>query len=179
MYEEFKEERNPVRKDLKFEVGRARALDLDQIVTLFSRQNPSVDQKKIRTGLIKELGSGSDSLKLFVAHHQGEIIGFSRLDWLEAQDGPAGWYLLGLVVSKDFRGRGVGLALTKARMQSLSAGEKIYYFANAKNRASIVLHEHLGFVKIKDLPRFDKVEFEGGRGCLFSAVVPSSDSTSC
>jgi|GEM_PF-3816273 len=104
MFEEFKEERNPVRKDLKFEVANARTTDLDQIVTLFSRQNPSVDQGKIRTGLIKELGSGSDSLKLFVAHYQGEIIDFSRLDWLEAHYGPAGWYLIGLVVSKDFRG---------------------------------------------------------------------------
>lgn len=179
MYEEFKEERIPVPGDFKFEVANARTTDLDQIVTLFSRQNPSVDQERIRTGLIKELGSDSGSLKLFVARHQGEIIGFSRLDWLEAQDGPAGWYLLGLVVSKDFRGRGVGLALTRARIQSVSGGEKIYYFANAKNRVSIALHEQLGFEKIREMPRFDKVEFEGGRGCLFRAVVPSSDSTSC
>lgn len=177
MFEKYEPTRRVNQTSLKFRIARAKPADLEQIVTLFSRQNPSADQERIRSGLIKELGSDSDSLKLFVAHYEGEIIGFSRLDWLEAYDGPAGWYLIGLVVSKDFRGRGVGLALTRARIQSVSGGEKIYYFANAKNRVSIALHEQLGFEKIKDLPRFDKVEFEGGRGCLFCAIAPASGSS--
>jgi len=67
--------------------------------------------------------------------------------------------------------------LTRASIQSVPEGEKIYYFANAKNRVSIALHEQLGFEKIREMPKFDKVEFEGGRGCLLSAVVSSSGSS--
>jgi len=91
---------------------------------------------------------------LFVAEAQGEVVGYGRVVFAEADPevpaaAPSGWYLLGLVVDQAWRRRGIGEALTRARMAWVSErAERLYYFTQHENRASHALHERLGFVKL-------------------------------
>jgi ribosomal protein S18 acetylase RimI-like enzyme len=91
---------------------------------------------------------------LFVAEAHGEVVGYGRVVFAEADPeapaaAPAGWYLLGLVVDQAWRRRGIGEALTRARMAWVAErAERLYYFTQPENRASQALHERLGFVKV-------------------------------
>src|SRR5689334_21707871 len=58
---------------------------------------------------------------LFVAEADGQLAGYGRVVCIDADPqvkgaAPAGWYLLGLVVDRAWRRRGIGEALTRARM---------------------------------------------------------------
>jgi ribosomal protein S18 acetylase RimI-like enzyme len=84
----------------------------------------------------------------------GEVVGYGRVVHVEAPPGavdaaPAGWYLLGLAVDPAWRRRGIGEALTRARMTWVSerAGQ-LYYFTSPANRVSQKMHEQLGFVPV-------------------------------
>ena len=62
---------------------------------------------------------------------------------------PPGYYLMGLVVRPDHRRQGVGAALTRARIDwILKRADAAWYFANARNAASIALHEPFGFEEV-------------------------------
>jgi GNAT superfamily N-acetyltransferase len=88
---------------------------------------------------------------LFVAETCGQIAGYGRVVSVEADPkvpgtAPPGWYLLGLVVDEAWRRRGIGEALTTARMAWVSERSgRLYYFTNRGNLASQALHERLGF----------------------------------
>jgi hypothetical protein len=70
------------------------------------------------------------------------------------------------------RRRGVGLALTRARLEHLGGvTEGVFYFANVRNRASIDLHARLGFEPVTDDFWWPRASFEGGRGILFRAAL--------
>ncbi len=85
---------------------------------------------------------------------------------------PEGWYLGGVIVRPAWRRRGIGAALTAERLAWIAqrAGEA-YYFVNARNRASIALHEPFGFVEVTRDFAFPGVTFEGGEGILFRAPL--------
>lgn len=105
-------------------------------------------------------GEGSCMLVAQVGHH---LAGFARARPMQhGADGvplalPAGWYLTGVIVDPLWRRRGLGVALTKARLAWLRRRtDATYYVANRANRASIRLHERLGFHEIArgfDYPR--------------------------
>jgi ribosomal protein S18 acetylase RimI-like enzyme len=62
---------------------------------------------------------------------------------------PPGWYLLGLVVGPAWRRRGIGEALTTARMAWVAErADRVYYFTAHENRVSQELHQRLGFVPL-------------------------------
>lgn len=84
---------------------------------------------------------------------------------------PNGWYLLGIVVDADHRRRGMGHALTRDRVLRLfERVDRVYYFANSRNRVSIQLHEAFGFVEARrPFTCFPGVQFEDGEGVLFVA----------
>lgn len=68
----------------------------------------------------------------------------------------------------DQRRRGIGRALTLARLEWIAArGEKAYYFANEMNRASIDLHAAVGFVELTRDFQHPGAQFSGGSGILF------------
>jgi ribosomal protein S18 acetylase RimI-like enzyme len=115
---------------------------------------------------------------LLVAEVDGSVVGFAKARYrggeaVLGEDGlPDGWYLTGVVVDPRFRRRGVGARLTFARMQWIAErGTAAYYFANAKNRVSIALHQGFGFVEIARAPAFGSVSFAGGEGILFKAEL--------
>ena len=110
---------------------------------------------------------------LWVAASGTEIVGFGRLAGLAGDSGsapPAGLYLSGVSVSAGHRRRGIGRALTRTRLVhafSVENADRVWYFANANNEASIALHREFGFVEVERPMRSAPVSFAGGVGVLF------------
>lgn len=110
---------------------------------------------------------------LLVAIVGGDLVGFGRAGRLrpigEPSDGnmPEGWYLLGVGVVDQWRRHGIGRVLTERRLAWLAQRtEAAYYFANARNQASLDLHGILGFEEVTRHFRAPGIEFEGGEGLL-------------
>jgi RimJ/RimL family protein N-acetyltransferase len=114
---------------------------------------------------------------LWVACAGPDIVGFARLSGLEVaetraetQAAPTGLYLGGVSVSPVRRRLGIGTSLTRIRLSHAfqeQSAEQVWYFANARNEASIALHAALGFVEVERPMRFAPVSFAGGVGVLF------------
>jgi len=91
---------------------------------------------------------------LFVAEARDQVVGYGRVvyapgDATAAGSAPAGWYLLGLVVDQAWRRRGIGEALTRARMTWVAdRSDRLYCFTGPGNLASRALHERLGFTPL-------------------------------
>lgn len=100
---------------------------------------------------------------VFVADVEGQVVGYGRAKRLShEQHGlpaelPEGWYLNGVVVDPAHRRRGLGHALTAARLAWVrERADAAHYVTNQANRVSIELHAELGFAEIArgfDYPR--------------------------
>ena len=117
--------------------------------------------------------AGGQSL-LVVAAVNGAIAGYGKAGYFTPPAGspanvaPAGFYLTGVIVAPAYRRRGLGLELTRARLDWIAArSPRAYYFANARNRVTIDLHQKLGFVELTRDFSHPQVRFEGGAGILF------------
>ena len=122
---------------------------------------------------LEDGGAGHRRLTL-VAELERDVIGFGKVRYLSEEHGagvgasPEGWYLTGVVVDPRFRRRGVGCRLTGERLRWIAErSDAAYYFANARNRVSIALHESFGFTEIGRGAEFAGVSFVGGEGVLF------------
>jgi ribosomal protein S18 acetylase RimI-like enzyme len=115
--------------------------------------------------------------RLFVATVRGAFAGYGRVARFDPPDGapanvaPAGIYLFGALVARRFRRRGVGRALTQARVAwALERAGAVWYFASARNEVSRRLHDHFGFVEVTRDFWFPRVTFDGGVGILFRST---------
>ncbi len=126
---------------------------------------------------IGRLGEGSESM-LWVAEATGaagrERAGFGRVGYFRpppdspARTAPEGWYLGGVIVAARWRRRGIGLTLTRHRLAWIAErSDRAFYFANARNQASIDLHARLGFREVTRDFAHPNAVFEGGVGILF------------
>ena len=113
-----------------------------------------------------------------VAEHDHTVVGFGRAGYFRPADdapanvAPCGWYLAGLVVAAQHRRRGAGRVLTRARLGWIAKrDDQAFYFANARNLASIDLHREFGFAEVTRDFSFPGASFEGGVGILFGAVL--------
>ncbi len=139
------------------------------------------DPEAILRALERFLAHGETGRSLLlVAEAGGEVAGFGkcRLHARRRRDppdpAPRGWYLAGVIVDVRFRRRGIGRALTVARLRWLAERtRRVYYVANARNEASLALHARLGFEEMARGPSFHGFTFEGGEGVLCRAVLPS------
>lgn len=109
---------------------------------------------------------------VLVAEYNQEVHGYASATFLDVEDGDglsgSGWYLSGVVVASVARRRGLGMQLTKARLDRIAeVSSTAWYFVNANNRASIALHRRFGFVEHARGPRICGVEFSGGAGILY------------
>ncbi len=116
---------------------------------------------------------------LVVVSLAGDLVGYGRAAWFEpppdaaADVAPRGYYLVGVVVAPRARRRGVGRALTEARMAWIGGrAREAWYFANARNDASLELHRQLGFVEMTRSFSCPDVSFEGGEGVLCTVTLP-------
>lgn len=110
-----------------------------------------------------------------VAEHDGRIVGWAATQLFHDADGPAaaGYYLTGVTVLPSARGRGVGLALTQARLAWIwDRAEFAWYFANSSNVVSIALHSRFGFEQVAEVTRVRGVGFQDDVGLVFRAPRP-------
>ncbi|MFD4958558.1 GNAT family N-acetyltransferase [Microbacterium sp. NPDC058389] len=96
---------------------------------------------------------------------------------VEAVDqAPPGHYLGGITVDPPWRRRGIGAALTDARLQWIAArADDAFYVVNLRNGASIDLHRRWGFTEVLRAPRLMGIEFEGGVGLLMRAHLDAAE----
>ena len=115
----------------------------------------------------------TDELRqMFVAKAYGQIVGYGRVIELAADEAgpgtPAGCYLSGVLVDPVWRGRGIAMALTRARLRwAFARTDTVFYVAGAGNAASLHLHAALGFQEVK---RFDSDRSAAGVDVLSQLV---------
>ena len=113
---------------------------------------------------------------VFLAGHDGEVVGYGKAGWCEPHGpedaAPAGLYLTGVVVAPAWRRRGVGAALTTARLAwARGRAECVWAFTNARNAGSLALHERLGFARVGRAASYLGEPFDGGVGVLLRAEI--------
>jgi aminoglycoside 6'-N-acetyltransferase I len=122
-----------------------------------------------RTRWTSEMIAARNNRVVLVAVTQGEVVGVAKTHLHPDPDGssPAGHYLGGVVVAPGVRRRGVGSALTRARLEWIWSRASIaYYFANEHNTASISMHETLGFRPVARFSEVRGVTADDGRSKL-------------
>ena len=161
---------------LSCQVEPAAFSDLPDIAKISSDREGSSSERSLKSlKLLVIQHGGKEPPFLLKAVHQGEIIGFSKTVWLEPEVSGdplglvPGWYLGGVVVSPEYRRRGVGTQLTEARLELIfQLSESAYYFANHRNKTSIHFHEGFGFHEERRGIEVPGVTFTDGKGILFS-----------
>lgn len=114
---------------------------------------------------------GRDRL-LLVAVSAGRPVGYASAGWRAyaaagGRNVPDGWYLTGLVVDPPHRRGGIARRMTQRRLHWLDGRTgKVWYFANALNRASLELHLRFGFHEVTRDFAVPGVTFDGGNGVL-------------
>ena len=142
------------RQQADFTVRLAEKRDIEPCLRLLPDIGVA-DEVAWRQTLTRTVRDG-EKRALFVAEARGQVVGYGRVVWAEGDPGqpdaaPPGWYLLGLVVDPGWRRRGMGEALTRARMAWVAErADRLRYFTDHGNRASQALHERLGFTKLAE-----------------------------
>lgn len=100
----------------------------------------------------------------------GEAVGYASVAFLAehpVDHAPAGHYLTGVTVDPAWRRRGIARLLTRRRMEWVwERDPAIWCFVSARNRASLDLHQELGFDHVMIGSSFQGIAFAGGEGWL-------------
>jgi len=164
-----------------FRIRPARPADLAECAALVCLHSGG-EPPEVERRLGRELDRTDRALLVARAgdHATGPVVGYGRITWFTSggadSEAPSGAYLGGLVVAPAHRGGGIGTALTRARMRSAFEEHRenaVWYFANARNHASIALHERFGFREVTRDFWYPGITFEGGTGILFRAPAPA------
>jgi len=116
--------------------------DIDKVVRLFEQHKDSPFTYLTNIPLVKML-SQLESFKIFVAEADGETAGcIHSLSYIYDCG-----YIGGLLVHKDFRGKGIGSRLLNAALNSLNT-RYVYLFVEEKNTTAVRLVEKTGFKRI-------------------------------
>jgi len=155
-----------------------------EVITALTCARNGLDEKAVRPRIDAEFqgiarGDPGCVLVAQVGHHGA---GFARARRMEhGRDGvplvlPAGWYLTGVIVDPAWRRRGLGAALTRARLAWLRRRtDAVYYVANRANRASIRLHEQLGFGEIARGFVYPRAGLTAEASIAYELLLPSTD----
>ncbi len=145
-----------------------------------SHQRNGGDLAEHVAGFGRELRAPPDPTRnlLLAALVDDRVVGYGKADVFVPPDdappncAPRGWYLTGVTIEPPMRRRGIGLALTRARLERVARRSvHAHYFANAMNRASIDLHARLGFEEVTRDFWYPRTSFTGGAGILFRAAL--------
>jgi ribosomal protein S18 acetylase RimI-like enzyme len=146
--------------------------DIEPTLLLACQADPEFAEDHWRAAL--EEDQRHPARLLLVAVVAGEVVGYGRASRFEHSPGapadiaPEGYYLTGVFVHVGQRRTGIGLALTEERLAWIAErADEAWYFANARNVASIELHRRLGFEEVTRRFSVPRLAFEGGEGILF------------
>lgn len=155
-----------------FAVRDGRAGDIESCLSLALMSAPDSDASIWRTTFRDDINNADRVL--VVAEHVGELVAYARAMRFEPEaDAPAdiappGYYLMGLIVHPDHRRLGIASALTQARLDWISGrADEAWYFANARNEASIALHSAFAFEEVTRSFFYPRVDFDREEGVLF------------
>ena len=156
--------------------------DADAVARL-SADRDGLDFEEIREPVARSLAveANSDTACVLVAEVDGSVMGYGRARYLTHADGvpealPEGWYLCGVVVHTDHRRRGLGAALTAARVEHLrDRTNAIHFVTSRKNRVSIAMHEQFGFEQFAEGFDYPKTRLTS-EWSLAYRLVPRSNS---
>ena len=164
MFEPFKTYRQ--KAEIAFQINEADESHIDDILEI-TLQRESGDIEKFRAELNTYFKNQKS--KIYVAIANNKVVGFAKSKFYSGKSYTyEGWYLSGIIVKSEYRGAGIGRALTNERIRNLKpVADKIYYFANSNNKVSIKLHDSFGFQKVAQSFSFPGVKFSNGRGCLY------------
>jgi ribosomal protein S18 acetylase RimI-like enzyme len=174
-FEAYRKERPPGPRP-SVEVRAATARDAPGIAAIHVEREGG-DPREAVSAVEREIAAieeGARFRAVWVALAAGAVVGYGRAAWKTygsdpaARNAPSAWSLAGLLVAPEHRRRGVGLALTLHRLEvpPLCDAGDVWYFANARNRASLRLHSRLGFEEVTRDFRIPGVTFSGGTGIL-------------
>jgi ribosomal protein S18 acetylase RimI-like enzyme len=155
-----------------YAIGEGAYGDLESCVALAVLAAPERSAIDWRESLGRDIENPEHHL--VVAASGGAIIGYGRVRLFEPNaeappgTAPGGYYLTGIFVLPEQRRRGIGAALTHARIDWISQrAADAWFFANARNTASIELHRQFGFEEVTRRFSFPGLTFDGGEGILF------------
>lgn len=149
------------------EALRADAAGIAELAALQRDAGPSPSPE-----LVWEWAEGQDRW-LVVAVSGERAVGYGRVAWFEPDDdapqdsAPTGWYLAGIMVHPDWRGRGIARKRTRLRLDWIAERSTgAWSFTNERNAVSRRLHASLGFEEVTRDFSFPGVAFGGGVGVL-------------
>ena len=155
-------------------IRRATTEDIPAIAALVAQRH-GMPLERAMDGARREFAgiAAGNPWVLFVADVDGGAVGFGRIRQVATREGvPGGWYLMGLIVHRAYRRRGIGLGLTRRRLAWIrERSREAYYFANKQNRASIDLHTVLGFHPVTDEFEYERANFARGDGSLYRIAL--------
>jgi len=161
--------------DTPIEIRPMGADDLDACAELIvSRTGGPVAER--RTRLLSDL---NDPTRYSVVACVGtEVVGYAAVIHHEVSPddprttAPTGYYLVGLIVSPNWRRHGIGELLTTERIRwTAERSDTVYYFANLANGPILDLHQSFGFTEVTRDFTFPRAPLKPGTGVLLRADV--------
>jgi ribosomal protein S18 acetylase RimI-like enzyme len=151
------------------------AADLDVCAQLIvSRTGGSADERRVRL----QADLDDPTRYSVVACVDDQVIGYAAVirHELSPDDppttAPTGYYLIGLIVSPDWRRHGIGELLTTERLRwTAERADDVYYFANLANGAILDLHERFGFTEVTRDFIFPRAPLKPGTCVLLRAEL--------
>ena len=159
----------------KLIIRSAESQDLEGLARLcFERYRDSIEVHRDKFQAEISNNPGWQDRLLLVAIVDDSIVGFARANYFEPTPDslsnvvPPGWYLGGIIVTPGFRRRGIGLELTRRRLNWIAERANVAFCCiNALNEASIDLHLRFQFNELSRDISFPGSNFTGGVGILF------------
>lgn len=113
--------------------------------------------------------------RVLVAEVGGAVVGWAMAGPWGSPGAQAGLHVTALTVHPEHRRRGVGDRLLAALTAwAWGRSDQIWSVVNARNEASVALHERRGFVLDRPITDYAGMTFDGGRGVLLRAACPAS-----
>ncbi|MET7299101.1 N-acetyltransferase [Embleya sp. NPDC005575] len=169
-----------MRSSRTFVVRSARAADLDACAALLALHDggPAGAEPDLRARVRTwfDRPDGCFLVATEPSDHADPVVGYARAVHLDpSPTAPVGYYLAGIVVAPTARRAGLGLRLARARLAWIAErADFAWYFTNARNTASLRLHESLGFHEESHDFAVPGVTFTGGRGVLAHLALDNS-----
>lgn len=153
------------RSDEYVEIRPVESPDVDGLAAVMAVRGGAVEGYRDRAlRLIERLDL------LLIAEKDGVPVGWCGIRRFAIQpDTELEWLIAGLTVVPELRRRGVAARLLRDVLDAMARSapnEPIFSVINARNLASIDLHQQLGFVEVRRAANFAGIDFTGGVGVL-------------